>query len=79
MAKPSGGNSKPGGKGANASKKIISQEFKAKKEEIRRMKSLDMFLLKNHLGITVSGDMKPEIKDIIKALKKKRLKLPWHV
>lgn len=66
---------KPTGK-AGASKKIISQELKAKKEEIRRMKSLDMFLLKNHLGISVSGDMKPEIKDIVKALKKKRAKTP---
>lgn len=56
----------------DATKGAIRDEMERKKDELRRLKSLDNFLLKNHLGISISGDMKPEIKDVVRALKKKR-------
>lgn len=90
MAKASGGRStSSSGKGSSgggsrgtteqrresAGKGAIKDELLRKKDELVKLKSLDMFLLKDALGTNPrQSDMKPELKDIVKRLKEKKSK-----
>ena len=58
-----------------AGKGTIKDEFMRKKDEILKLKSLDVFLMKDVMGTNPKkSDMKPELKDIVKKLKAKKLK-----
>jgi hypothetical protein len=86
MAKASGGRSSSNsgtsrGKGITsqqreaAGKGAIKDEFMRKKDEILKLKSLDVFLMKDVMGTNPKkSDMKPELKDIVKKLKAKKSK-----
>jgi hypothetical protein len=89
MAKTSagGGKSSSSSSGAGGGKKItgqqreaagkgaIKEEFLRKKDELLKLKSLDIFLLKNVMGTNPKkSDMKPELKGIVKRLRAKNLK-----
>ncbi|MEG4800718.1 hypothetical protein QUB63_14295 [Microcoleus sp. ARI1-B5] len=61
---------------AGATKGAIREEFLRKKDELLKLKSLDIFLVKDAMGINPKkSDMKPELKEIIKRLKLKNSKL----
>jgi len=87
MAKTSGGkgssSSRTGGgrKGTTSQQRdaagrgAIEEEFKRKKDELLKIKSLDVFLLKDAMGTNPKkSDMKPELKGIVKRLKAKNSK-----
>ncbi|MEG4485261.1 hypothetical protein [Microcoleus sp. D2_18a_B4] len=58
-----------------AGKGAIREEFLRKKDELIKLKSLDIFLVKDAMGINPKkSDMKPELKEIVKKLKEKKLK-----
>ncbi|MEG4572651.1 hypothetical protein QUA56_08095 [Microcoleus sp. N3A4] len=59
---------------SDATKRIIKREFERKREEILRMKQLDLTLEKRHMGIDdfKKGDMKPFVKETKTKLKKLR-------
>ena len=89
MAKTSGGGkggSSSSGKGSSkgvtgqqreaAGKGAIREEFLRKKDELFKLKSLDIFLVKDAMGINPKkSDMKPELKEIVKRLKAKNSKI----
>ncbi|MEG4861719.1 hypothetical protein QUB75_30765 [Microcoleus sp. K1-B6] len=57
-----------------AGKGAIRDEFLRKKDELIKLKSLDIFLVKDAMGINPKkSDMKPELKDIVKKLKEKKV------
>jgi hypothetical protein len=59
-----------------AGKGAIKEEFLRKKDELLKLKSLDVFLMKDAMGINPKkSDMKPELKDIVKRLKAKNSKV----
>jgi hypothetical protein len=86
MAKTSGGKSSSNssassGKGITgqqreaAGKGVIKEEFLRKKDELFKLKSLDIFLMTNAMGINPKkSDMKPELKGIVKRLRAKNSK-----
>ena len=58
-----------------ASKGAIREEFLRKKDELFKLKSLDVFLMTNAMGINPKkSDMKPELKAIVKRLRAKNSK-----
>jgi hypothetical protein len=58
-----------------AGKGTIKDEFMRKKDELLKLKSLDVFLIKDVMGTNPKkSDMKPELKGIVKKLKAKKLK-----
>lgn len=59
---------------SGATKRIIQREFNRKREEILRMKQLDLTLEKRHMGIDdfQKGDMKPFVKETKTKLKRMR-------
>ena len=58
-----------------AGKGAIREEFLRKKDELLKLKSLDIFLIKNAMGTNPGkSDMKPELKDMVKRLKAKNSK-----
>jgi len=88
MAKASGGRSSSrntttgGGKKITnqereaAGKGVIKEEFNRKKDELLKLKSLDVFLLKDVMGTNPKkSDMKPELKGIVRRLKAKKSKI----
>lgn len=88
MAKTSGGknSSSSSGRGSSkgttgqqreaAGKGAIKEEFMRKKDELLKLKSLDIFLVKDAMGINPQkSDMKPELKGIVKRLKVKKSKI----
>ena len=59
-----------------AGKGAIKEELLRKKDELIKLKSLDIFLLKDTLGTNPKkSDMKPELKEIVKRLKAKSSKV----
>jgi len=59
-----------------AGKGAIKDEFMRKKDELFKLKSLDVFLMQDALGINPKkSDMKPELKEIVKRLKAKKSKI----
>ncbi|MEG4574770.1 hypothetical protein QUA56_19060 [Microcoleus sp. N3A4] len=59
-----------------AGKGAIREEFLRKKDELIKLKSLDIFLVKDAMGINPKkSDMKPELKEIVKRLKVKKSKV----
>lgn len=59
-----------------AGKGVIKEEFMRKKNELLKVKSLDIFFIKNAMGINPKkSDMKPELKEIVKRLKAKNSKI----
>lgn len=59
-----------------AGKGAIKDEFMRKKDELLKLKSLDVFLIKDAMGINPKkSDMKPELRDIVKRLKAKNSKI----
>ena len=74
--------------GTNSSKKVtgqerevagkgaIKEELLRKKDELIKLKSLDVFLMKDVLGTNPKkSDMKPELKEIVKRLRAKKSKV----
>jgi hypothetical protein len=59
---------------SGATKRIIQREFERKREEILRMKQLDLTLEKRHTGIDdfKKGDMRPFVKETKTKLKRMR-------
>jgi len=58
-----------------AGKSVIKEEFLRKKDELLKIKSLDVFLIKDAMGINPKkSDMKPELKEIVKRLRAKNSK-----
>jgi hypothetical protein len=58
-----------------AGKGAIKEELLRKKDELLKLKSLDIFLMTNAMGINPKkSDMKPELKAIVKKLKAKNSK-----
>jgi hypothetical protein len=58
-----------------AGKGVIKNEFLRKKDELLKLKSLDIFLIKDVMGTNPKkSDMKPELKAIVKRLKLKNSK-----
>ena len=58
-----------------AGKGVIKEEFLRKKDELLKLKSLDVFLMTNVMGINPKkSDMKPELKEIVKKLRAKNSK-----
>jgi hypothetical protein len=58
-----------------AGKGAIKEEFLRKKDELLKLKSLDVFLMTNAMGINPkNSDMKPELKEIVKRLRAKNSK-----
>jgi hypothetical protein len=58
-----------------AGKGAIKEEFLRKKDELIKLKSLDVFLMTNAMGINPKkSDMKPELKAIVKRLRAKNSK-----
>jgi hypothetical protein len=58
-----------------AGRGVIKDEFLRKKDELFKLKSLDMFLIKDAMGTNPKkSDMKPELKAIVKKLKAKNSK-----
>jgi hypothetical protein len=87
MAKTSAGGKSSSGGGTSSNKGItgqqreaagkgaIKEEFMRKKDELLKLKSLDVFLMKDTMGINPKkSDMKPELKAIVKRLKAKNSK-----
>lgn len=87
MVKTSGGRTSSssgrtgGGKGVTgqqreaAGRGAIKEEFLRKKNELLKLKSLDVFLMTNAMGIDPKkSDMKLELKAIVKKLKAKNSK-----
>jgi hypothetical protein len=59
-----------------AGKGAIKEEFLRKRDELLKLKSLDVFLMKDAMGINPKkSDMKPELKDIVRRLKAKNSKI----
>ena len=59
-----------------AGKGAIKEELMRKKDELLKLKSLDVFLMKDVMGTNPrKSDMKPELKDIVKRLKAKKSKI----
>jgi hypothetical protein len=59
-----------------AGKGVIREELLRKKDELLKVKSLDVFLVKDAMGINPKkSDMKPELKGIVKRLKAKNSKI----
>ena len=59
-----------------AGKGAIKEELLRKKDELIKLKSLDIFLMKDVLGTNPKkSDMKPELKEIVKRLKAKNSKV----
>ena len=86
MARTSSGRTSSGrtgsGKGVTsqqreaAGKGAIKDELLRKKDELLKLKFLDVFLWKDILGINPKkSDMKPELKEIVKRLKAKKSKI----
>lgn len=88
MARTSaGGGKSSSSSGTNSSKKntgqqreaagkgVIKEEFLRKKDELLKLKCLDVFLMTNAMGINPKkSDMKPELKEIVKKLRAKNSK-----
>jgi hypothetical protein len=88
MAKTSGGRSSSssgtggGKKGITgqqrdaAGRGAIKEELMRKKDELLKLKSLDIFLVKDAMGTNQKkSDMKPELKGIVKRLRAKNSKI----
>ena len=87
MAKTSGGRSSSssgtgGSKGITgqqretAGRGAIKEEILRKKDELIKLKSLDLFLMKDVMGTNPKkSDMKPELKEMVKRLKAKNSKV----
>jgi hypothetical protein len=88
MAKGSGGRGGSSSSGTGGGKRVtgqqrdaagkgaIKEEFLRKKDELLKLKSLDIFLVKDAIGINPKkSDMKPELRDIVKRLKAKNSKV----
>lgn len=89
MARTSGGkNSSSGNTSASGGKRITNQErnaasqgaireeFLRTKDKLLKLKSLDVFLTKDAMGINPKkSDMKPELKGMVKRLKAKNSKI----
>ena len=59
-----------------AGKGVIKEEFLRKKDELLKLKSLDVFLIKDVMGTNPKkSDMKPELKAIVKRLRAKNSKI----
>jgi hypothetical protein len=59
-----------------AGKGVIKEEFLRKKDALIKLKSLDVFLMKDVMGTNPKkSDMKPELKAIVKKLKAKNSKI----
>src|SRR6476620_5978630 len=59
-----------------AGKGAIKEELFRKKDELIKLKSLDVFLMKDVLGTNPKkSDMKPELKEIVKRLRAKKSKV----
>jgi hypothetical protein len=59
-----------------ATKGAIREAFLRKKDELLKLKSLDIFLIKDAMGINPKkSDMKPELREIVKKLKEKQKRL----
>jgi hypothetical protein len=59
-----------------AGKGAIKEEFLRKKDQLLKLKSLDVFLLKDAMGTNPKkSDMKPELKGIVKRLRAKNSKV----
>jgi hypothetical protein len=59
-----------------AGKGAIKEQFLRKKDELLKLKSLDVFLMTNAMGINPKkSDMKPELKGIVQKLKVKNSKI----
>jgi hypothetical protein len=59
-----------------AGKGAIREEFLRKKDELLKLKSLDIFLVKDVMGTNPKkSDMKPELKGMVKRLKTKNSKV----
>lgn len=59
-----------------AGKGAIEEEFLRKKDGLLKLKSLDIFLIKDVMGTNPrKSDMKPELKGIVKRLKAKNSKV----
>ena len=59
-----------------AGKGAIKEELLRKKDELIKLKSLDVFLMKDVLGTNPKkSDMKPELKEIVKRLRAKKSKI----
>ena len=87
MAKASGGRSSSRNTGTGGGKETTSQqreaagkgaikeEFNRKKDELLKLKSLDVFLMKDVMGTNPKkSDMKPELKGIVRRLRAKKSK-----
>ncbi len=58
-----------------AGKGVIKEEFLRKKDALLKLKSLDVFLIKDAMGTNPKkSDMKPELKAIVKRLRTKNSK-----
>jgi len=58
-----------------AGKGVIKEEFLRKKDELLKLKSLDVFLIKDVMGTNPKkSDVKPELKAIVKRLRAKNSK-----
>ena len=58
-----------------AGKGAIKEEFNRKKDELLKLKSLDVFLMKDVMGTNPKkSDMKPELKGIVRRLRAKKSK-----
>jgi hypothetical protein len=76
--KSSGGSGKrvTGQQREAAGKGVIKDEFLRKKDALLKLKSLDVFLMTNAMGINPKkSDMKPELKGIVQRLKLKNSKI----
>ncbi len=87
MGKTSGGKGSSSGGGNSGGKKItdqqrevagkgaIKEQFLRKKDELLKLKSLDVFLMRDVMGTNPKkSDMKLELKEIVKKLKAKNSK-----
>ena len=58
-----------------AGKGVIKEQFLRKKDELLKLKSLDVFLMKDVMGTNPKkSDMKPELKGIVRRLRAKKSK-----
>ncbi|MGL5927103.1 hypothetical protein [Chroococcidiopsis sp.] len=71
---PKGGAGKQASE-ASATKGAIREEFFRKKDGLLKLKSLDIFLTKDAMGINIgTTDMKPELREIVKKLLSRKSK-----
>lgn len=72
---PKGGSAGRQASEASATKGAIREEFLRKKDGLLKLKSLDVFLVKDAMGTNIgTTDMKPELKEIVKKLLSRKSK-----